>query len=318
MADKKITELTEVASLPDAALLTGVDTTRAAGDRNVSIQKSNLIPASASQGLNDTIVVNAVATAVPEFQGGLNVGFDNGAPAIITLKGGVGGGSGQTVIASTTGGLAVSHAVGVALTTPYLSLNGKFVNSLDSTGYNATTNTPTLADADSFANGFSTIVTTAGAQDFGSGSITLGVDDVLMKINDIYVKYVNNNQSGGAGGSSTQYMVRNLSDLTTNLTVGTTVDYFRQPVGANLTSITCSLLDAGTVTGVTVDMLVNGVSILSTLLTTDATEKTSTTATTPVVIGTSLIPYDAEITFDIDGVPTAGKGLIVNLELEPV
>ena len=42
MADKKITELTEVTSLPDAAFLTAVDTTRATGDQNVKIQKSNL------------------------------------------------------------------------------------------------------------------------------------------------------------------------------------------------------------------------------------------------------------------------------------
>ena len=43
MADKKITELTEVTSLPDAAFLTAVDTTRATGDQNVKIQKSNVI-----------------------------------------------------------------------------------------------------------------------------------------------------------------------------------------------------------------------------------------------------------------------------------
>jgi hypothetical protein len=42
MADKKITELTEVTSLPDDALLTAVDTSRSVGDQNVSIQKSNL------------------------------------------------------------------------------------------------------------------------------------------------------------------------------------------------------------------------------------------------------------------------------------
>ena len=43
MANKKISELTAVVTLPDAALITAVDLTRAAGDQNVKIAKSDLI-----------------------------------------------------------------------------------------------------------------------------------------------------------------------------------------------------------------------------------------------------------------------------------
>tara|TARA_R110000803_G_C11975361_1_gene320098 strand:- start:118 stop:1929 length:1812 start_codon:yes stop_codon:yes gene_type:complete len=46
MADKKVSQLTEVTSLPDGAKIYAVDLSRAEGDRDVQINKSNLIPAS--------------------------------------------------------------------------------------------------------------------------------------------------------------------------------------------------------------------------------------------------------------------------------
>ena len=39
MADKKITELSSVSTLPDGAVFTAVDSTRSAGDQNVKISK---------------------------------------------------------------------------------------------------------------------------------------------------------------------------------------------------------------------------------------------------------------------------------------
>jgi hypothetical protein len=63
----------------------------------------------------------------------------------------------------------------------------------------------------------------------------------------------------------------------------------------------------------TVDINEAGTTILSTKLTIDASEKTSTTAATPAVISDSALADDAEITIDIDGVGStiAGKGLKV-------
>lgn len=101
------------------------------------------------------------------------------------------------------------------------------------------------------------------------------------------------------------------SDLTTSITTGTSKAYFRMPYAATLTDVRVSLLTAGTTTGITVDINENGVSVLSTKLTTDATEKTSTTAATAHVISDSALADDAEITIDFDGVPTAGAGVIV-------
>jgi hypothetical protein len=66
---------------------------------------------------------------------------------------------------------------------------------------------------------------------------------------------------------------------------------------------------------ITVDVNNGGVSVLSTAVTIDASEKTSVTAATPPVISTSTIADDAEITIDIDtvGSTTAGAGLKVTL-----
>ena len=64
----------------------------------------------------------------------------------------------------------------------------------------------------------------------------------------------------------------------------------------------------------TVDINENGSSILSTKLTIDNTEKTSTTASTSAVISDSSLADDAEITIDIDQVGDGtAKGLKVTL-----
>ena len=64
-----------------------------------------------------------------------------------------------------------------------------------------------------------------------------------------------------------------------------------------------------------IDINEGGVSILSTVISIDASEKTSTTAATAPVISDSALADDAEITIDIDqiGSLTAGKGLKVYL-----
>ena len=61
----------------------------------------------------------------------------------------------------------------------------------------------------------------------------------------------------------------------------------------------------------TVDILQNGVSILSTNITIDATEKTSVSAATQPVISTSSLTDDSEITINITviGSTIAGAGL---------
>ena len=106
------------------------------------------------------------------------------------------------------------------------------------------------------------------------------------------------------------------SDETTALTSGTSKVTFRMPHAMTLTSVRASLNVAGTTSGITtIDINEGGVSILSTKLTIDLTEKTSTTAATPSVISDASLADDAEITIDIDAISGGAteKGLKITL-----
>jgi len=104
-----------------------------------------------------------------------------------------------------------------------------------------------------------------------------------------------------------------LSDETTAIAVGTSKVTFRMPFAMTLTAVRASVATAPTGASVIVDINEAGVSILSTKLSIDATEKTSTTAATPAVISDAALADDAEITMDIDqvGSTIAGAGLKV-------
>ncbi len=91
-----------------------------------------------------------------------------------------------------------------------------------------------------------------------------------------------------------------VGDETTVIDTGTAKLTFRMPAAFTLTGIRASLTTASATGTVTVDVNEGGSTLLSTKLTIDATEKTSTTAATPAVISDSAIADDAEITIDID------------------
>jgi hypothetical protein len=112
-----------------------------------------------------------------------------------------------------------------------------------------------------------------------------------------------------------QALVVACSDETTALTTGVAKVTFRMPYAMTLTGVKASVTTAPTGAVLTVDINEGGTTILSTKLTIDATEKTSTTAATPAVISDSALAADAEITIDIDtvGSTVAGAGLKVTL-----
>jgi hypothetical protein len=105
------------------------------------------------------------------------------------------------------------------------------------------------------------------------------------------------------------------SDETTALTTGTAKVTFRMPFAFNLAAVRSSVTTAPTGAALVVDINEAGSTILSTKLSIDATEKTSTTAATPAVISDATLADDAEITIDIDqiGSTIAGAGLKVYL-----
>jgi|TARA_R110002020_G_scaffold113252_2_gene260551 hypothetical protein len=101
------------------------------------------------------------------------------------------------------------------------------------------------------------------------------------------------------------------SDETTALTTGTAKATFRMPYALTVTAVRATVTTAPVGSTIVVDINEGGSTILSTKLSIDASEKTSTTAATAPVISDASLADDAEITIDIDqiGSGTAGAGL---------
>ena len=102
-----------------------------------------------------------------------------------------------------------------------------------------------------------------------------------------------------------------VSDELTALTTGTAKVTFRMPFAMTVTAVRSSLTTVSSSGLVTVDINEGGSTILSTKLSIDASEKTSTTAATPAVISDASLADDAEITIDIDAAGTGATGLKV-------
>lgn len=100
---------------------------------------------------------------------------------------------------------------------------------------------------------------------------------------------------------------------TTTITTGTAKRTFRMPFAFTLTSVRASVSTVSSSGTPTVDINEGGTTILSTKLTIDANEYTSTTAATAAVISDTSLADDAEITIDVDVAGTGAKGLKVYL-----
>lgn len=111
-----------------------------------------------------------------------------------------------------------------------------------------------------------------------------------------------------------KYYTVAVSDETTALTTGTGKVTFRMPHAMLLVAVRASLTTAQTANGgggiFTVDINEGGTTILSTKLTIDNTERTSTTAATAAVISDTSLADDAEMSIDIDQIGDGtAKGL---------
>jgi hypothetical protein len=103
-----------------------------------------------------------------------------------------------------------------------------------------------------------------------------------------------------------------VGDETTAITAGAGKIKFRMPYAMTLTDVRASLVTAQASGSIlTVDINEAGTTVLSTKLTVDNTEKTSTTAATAAVISDATLADDAEISIDVDQVDgsTAAAGL---------
>ena len=132
----------------------------------------------------------------------------------------------------------------------------------------------------------------------------------------VNIKTINSTSILGSGNYATPFeLVVAASDETTALATGTAKITFRMPRAVTLTAVRASLTTAQASGSIfTVDINEGGSSILSTKLTIDNTETTSTTAATPPVISDTALADDAEITIDIDQIGNGtAKGLKVML-----
>lgn len=105
------------------------------------------------------------------------------------------------------------------------------------------------------------------------------------------------------------------SDTTTDITTGDDKVTFRMPFAGTLTAVRASCSTAPVGSTIIIDIEESGTTVLSTLLSIDASEKTSVTAASQAVISDSALADDAEISINFDqvGSSTAGKGVIVTL-----
>jgi hypothetical protein len=116
---------------------------------------------------------------------------------------------------------------------------------------------------------------------------------------------------GTIAQAKTEYLVLAASGESTALTTGTGKVTFRMPYAFTVSAVRASLTTAQASGSIfTVDINDSGTTILSTKLTIDNTEKTSTTAATAAVISDTSLADDAEITIDIDQIGDGtAKGL---------
>lgn len=124
---------------------------------------------------------------------------------------------------------------------------------------------------------------------------------------------VANAATAGANIRPVESLIIAVGDETTAITTGTAKVTFRMPYAFTLTAVRASLTTTSSSGNPAVDINEAGVSVLSTTITIDAGEKTSTTAATAPVISDSSLADDAEMTIDIDTAGTGAAGLKVYL-----
>ena len=127
-----------------------------------------------------------------------------------------------------------------------------------------------------------------------SKNVTIGDIVALVSIPPIYIQFAASAETG-------------------DLTAGTNVVTFRAPRALTVTEVRASLTTASTSGGVTFDINMNGATMLSTKLTIDQDEKTSTTAAVSAVVSTPDMADDVEITVDIDAPGTGAAGAKITI-----
>jgi hypothetical protein len=204
--------------------------------------------------------------------------------------------SNTLTLAGTDGSTLTIGTGGTLGTAAYTATTAYEVPITFSTGLTRTTNTITVNSTQSIAK--LSNLTTNGFVKTGSGDGTLSVDTATYRT------------TASMTGLPVEFCIA-ASDETTAITTGAAKVTFRAPFAFTVTAVRSSLTTVSSSGLPTVDINESGTTILSTKLTIDASEKTSTTAATAAVISDTAIADDAEITIDIDTAGTGAAGLKV-------
>ncbi|GEM_PF-1596082 len=220
---------------------------------------------------------------------GSNVTLTGGSDTVTISASGGGGGSGESNTASNIG----TAGVGIFKSKSGADLQFKKLN--------AANNRISVTD------------------DTGNDEVDIGLNEANVVLTNLSGTLANGQITAGnitqhiASIKPTECLLFACSDEATALTTGSAKLTFRMPYAFTLSAVRASVTTAPAGSTVIVDINENGTSILSTKLSIDAGEKTSTTAASAAVISDSALADDAEITIDIDqvGSSTAGAGLKV-------
>ena len=146
---------------------------------------------------------------------------------------------------------------------------------------------------------------------------TVAVEGFQLYVRDENITIQHNGTTWGSinTGAPTECIIIACSDESTAITTGTAKVTFRMPYAFTLTAVRASVSTAPTGSTIIIDINEGGGSILSTKLSIDASEKTSTTAASAAVISDASLASDAEMTIDFDqvGSTVAGAGVKVYL-----
>ena len=153
--------------------------------------------------------------------------------------------------------------------------------------------------------------TATGVVELATTAEALTGTDTARAVTPEGLKYVLDRQA--------EFLPLAIGDETTALTTGTAKVTWRAPFALTLVAVRASLTTASSSGVPTFDINEGGTTILSTKLTIDANEKSSTSAATAVVISDTAIADDAELTVDVDvaGTGAAGAKIILYFTRNP-
>lgn len=143
-----------------------------------------------------------------------------------------------------------------------------------------------------------------------------GGEDVFPQLDNYlraHAAFIAQLRGSQIAAETTKYQLA-CSDMTSDLGINDEAAYFRTQRELVVSTVRASVLEASTLGAIEIMITVNGVDLLSTPLTIDQGETTSTTATVPHVLAFDTIPDDALVLIKITDPGVSSRGLLVAIQ----